>query len=117
MRRAKRIFLCITIICVMLSHANAEVGFLTGESELDRILMSYICKEIALSDQLQIIRNNVNFRKAPGGDVLGRLHGGTVLECLEETQYKGQLWYHARSAVCSFLPIGWGHTSLITVFP
>ena len=117
MRRAKRIFLCLTIICVILSHANAEVGFLSeGESDLDRILASYDEKEIALSDQLQVIQNNVNFRKAPGGDVLGRLRGGTVLECLEETQYKGQLWYHARSSelgegyvLCSFAKPVWNN--------
>ena len=117
MRRAKRIFLCLTIICVILSHANAEVGFLSeGESDLDRILASYDKKEIALSDQLQVIQNNVNFRKAPGGDVLGRLRCGTVLECLEETQYKGQLWYHARSSelgegyvLCSFAKPVWNN--------
>ena len=106
---------CLIIICAVFSCSNAELGFLAeGNTDLESILTYYAAKEITLSDQLQVIQNNVNFRKAPGGDVLGRLQGGTILDCLDETQYKGELWYHARSAeygegyvICSFVKPIW----------
>ena len=101
-KRSGLIFTVITLIAVLLlsstiTYAESGLSFERKDSFED-ILSYYDGKEIALSERLQIIQNNVNFRKAPGGDVLGRLQGGTILECLDETQYKGELWYYARSA-------------------
>ncbi len=115
MRREWVVFLCLTILCAMFSCAEAEPGFSAeGKTEFESLLAIYDGKEIELSDQLQIIQNNVNFRKTPGGEVLGCLQGGAILECLEETQYKGALWYRARSAeygegyvICSFAKPVW----------
>ena len=115
MRRVMIILFCLTIICAAVSCSNAEPGFLDeGNTDFENILAFYDGKEITLSDRLQIIQNNVNFRKTPGGEVLGRLQGGTVLDCLDERQHKGELWYHARSAeygegyvICSFAKPVW----------
>ena len=108
MKKLVAVLLCLLIIAPLFSVTNA--GFLAdGKSGLEEIFSSYEGKEITLSAQLQIIQNNVNFRKTPGGEVLGRLQGGALLDCLDETQYKGDPWYHARSekygdgyVVCSF---------------
>ena len=117
-KRSGLIFTVITLIAVLLlsstiTYAESGLSFERKDSFED-ILSYYDGKEIALSERLQIIQNNVNFRKAPGGDVLGRLQGGTILECLDETQYKGGLWYYARSAeygegyvICSFAKPIW----------
>ena len=117
-KRSGLIFTVITLIAVLLlsstiTYAESGLSFERKDSFED-ILSYYDGKEIALSERLQIIQNNVNFRRAPGGDVLGRLQGGTILECLDETQYKGELWYYARSAeygegyvICSFAKPIW----------
>ena len=116
MRRTIAAILFLLLFCTVGSVAEAGSGFSAEKDAFEEIYSHYAGKETVLSDQLQIIANNVNFRKTPGGDVLGRLQGGTVLECLEETQYKGKLWYHARSAaygegyvLCSFAKPVWDH--------
>ncbi len=117
-RRSGLIFPVLVLIAVLLlssTIANAEPGFTSERKDsFEAILSYYDGREITLSDRLQIIQNNVNFRKAPGGDVLGRLQGGTILECLDEIQYKSNLWYYARSAeygegyvICSFAKPLW----------
>ena len=115
MRRIIAILLFIIIFSTAVAITNAESGFPSERKDsFEDILSYYDGKEITLSDQLQIIQDNVNFRKTPGGEVLGRLQGGTVLDCLDETQHKGDLWYHARSAeygegyvICSFAKPIW----------
>ena len=115
MRRIMAALLIIVMIGTAAVPACAESASPSERRDsLEDILSYYEGKEMVLSDQLQVIQDNVNFRKAPGGDVLGRLQGGTILECLDETQYKGELWYHARSAeygegyvVCSFAKPVW----------
>ena len=101
-KRSRLIFTIIALIAALLlssTIAYAESGFSSERKDsFEDILSYYDGKEIALSDRLQIIQNNVNFRKTPGGDVLGRLQGGALLECMYELQYKGELWYCARSA-------------------
>jgi len=91
MKKGFALFHCLIILCMVFTGAYAE------GSSLDEILLCYEGKEITLSNQLQIVQNNVNFRNAPGGEILGRLQGGTILECLDEIQYQEKLWYHARS--------------------
>jgi len=87
-----------------------------GETLLDHILTSYAEKGAVLSDQIQIVWHDVNFRKSPGGKVLGRLQGGEILDCIDETQFNGQLWYHARSSeygegyvICTFAKPVWNN--------
>ena len=107
-------FLLLLILCFMNLASCAETVIPDGQPQLEDILSSYAGKEAVLSGRLQIIRDGVNFREAPGGKVLGRLQGGTVLDCLDETQDQGALWYYARSAeygcgyvVCTFAKPVW----------
>ena len=98
----RRVFAAIAVFMlacssILLSVSNAENSIIR-ENTLEEILTSYDEDQVVLSNQLQIVQNDVNFRDAPNGKVLGRLQGGIILECLEETQYKGELWYCARSA-------------------
>lgn len=94
----KKITAILLLIAVFYSctgvYANAAED---GMAELNEILASYHGKEIVLTDELQVVHNQVNFRKSPGGKVLGRLQGGAMLTFLDETQHKGELWYHAYS--------------------
>jgi len=113
-RRIMAVLLFIIISSTAIAIVNAESWLTAGKGSFEDILSYYDGKEITLSDQLQIIQDNVNFRKTPGGDVLGRLQGGTILECLDEKQYKGELWYYARSAeygegyvICTFAKPVW----------
>ena len=108
------VLLLIIFSSTAISVVNAESRFTDGKDRFEDILSYYDGKEITLSDQLQIIHNRVNFRIAPGEDVLGSLQGGTILECLDETQHNGELWYHAYSAeygegyvICSFAKPIW----------
>ena len=114
----KKIMLCLLLALVFFTGAAscAEFPAQGGQAQLDEILLSYAEKEIILSDKLQIVQNEVNFRESPGGKVLGRLQGGTVLDCLDETQYREELWYHARSAeygegyvMCTFARPVWNN--------
>lgn len=98
MRKRIVTFLSLAILCFITVGSFAETALPYGQSQLDEILVSYAGKEIVLSDQLQVVHNDVNFRETPGGKVLGRLQGGDLLECMYELQYKGELWYCARSA-------------------
>lgn len=91
-------FLSLAVLCFITVGSFAETVLPYGQLQLNEILVSYAGKEIVLSDHLQVVQNDVNFRKTPGGKVLGRLQGGTLLECMYELQYKGELWYCARSA-------------------
>ena len=118
MRKRIVTFLSLAMMCLITAGSFAETVLPYGQSQLDGILASYAGKEIVLSDQLQIVRNDVNFRETPGGKVLGRLQGSTVLECLDETQYQGELWYHVRSAeygegyvICTFAKPVWNNMS------
>ena len=96
----KRILICLRLIiaCFIIAVSCAETVVPDGQQITEEILSSYSGQEIILSDQVQIVRNNVNFRESPGGKVLGRLQGGTVLDCLDEAQHQGKLWYRVRSA-------------------
>ena len=84
MKKITAILLLMVMLC-SLTGVCAESAE-DGMAELNEILASYEGKEVALSDQLQIVHNQVNFRKAPGGKVLGRLQGGAFLTFLDETQ-------------------------------
>ncbi len=91
-------------------------SYMDGATLLENILAAYEGRETALSDQIEIVWHDVNFRKSPGGEVLGRLQGGEILDCIDETQYKGELWYHARSSkygegyvICTFAKPLWNN--------
>ncbi len=94
MKRMTAILLLVAMLCAYVSGANAGERE-EGIADLNEIFASYAGKEVVLSDQIQIVHNQVNFRKSPGGKVLGRLQGGAMLTFLDETQHKGELWYHA----------------------
>ncbi len=95
MKKITAILLLIVMFCSCTGmYANAAED---GMAELNEILASYNGKEIVLTEELQVVHNQVNFRKSPGGKVLGRLQGGAMLTFLDETQHKGELWYHAYS--------------------
>ena len=98
MKKIIAAFLFLTLTCLIAAGSFAETVLPYGRSQLEDILASYAGRDFVLSDQLQVVQNDVNFREAPGGKVLSRLQGGTVLDFLDETQYKGELWYRARSA-------------------
>lgn len=95
MKKITAIFLLMVMLCSLMGVYAESAN--DGIAELNEIFASYEGKEIVLSDELQIVHNQVNFRKAPGGKVLGRLQGGDLLKFLNETQYKDALWYHAYS--------------------
>ena len=96
MKRKPIICGILAVFYMMISVGNAE-NHIDGKALLEEILSSYSARNIVLSHQVQIVHSAVNFRKSPGGEVLASLHGGEILECLDEEQYKGDLWYHARS--------------------
>ena len=89
--------LCLVILCVTGAVSCAGTAASDAQEELEDILSSYAGEEAELSAELQVILDNVNFRESPGGKVLGQLQGGDFLECLDEVQHKGDLWYFARS--------------------
>ena len=122
MRKRIVTFLSLAVLCFITAGSFADTVLPYGQSQLDEILVSYAGKETELSDRLQIVQNNVNYRETPGGKVLGRLQGGTVLECLDEIQYQGELWYHARSAeygegyvICTFAKPVWNNMNWWTL--
>ena len=86
----------LAIFCMAISVGHAE-NHVDGKALLEEILSSYSAGNVALSRQIQIVHSAVNFRESPGGKVIASLQGGELLECLDEEQYKGDLWYHARS--------------------
>lgn len=96
MKRKAIVCAVLTILCMLVSVSNAE-EIPDGKTMLEGILLSYSADDVVLSNQVQIVHSAVNFREAPGGKVLACFQGGEILECLEEEQYKGDLWYHARS--------------------
>ena len=116
MRKKTATLMCLVMACFIMASSHAETVMPYGQSLPESILAAYAGKEAVLSGQLQIVQEGVNFREAPGGKVLGRLRGGTVLDCLDEIQYKGELWYHARSAeygegyvICTFAKPVWNN--------
>lgn len=93
----KRIFLTMmALLMIVPTVGNTEI-YTDGKTMLENIRMEYDGKEIVLSDQVQIVWHDVNFRTTPGGKVICRFQGGEILNCPDETQYKGQLWYHVLS--------------------
>ena len=94
----RRLMICgiLIILCMLVSIGNAE-NYVSGKDLLEKILSSYSTGNVVLSHQVQIVHSAVNFRESPGGKVIASLNGGEILECLDEEQYKGDLWYHARS--------------------
>ena len=96
MRRKNTFCVFLVFLCLLasISHAGSAAD---GKAMLEEILRSYSAGEAVSGNQLQILHSNVNFRESPGGNVLGRLQKGDLLECMDEAQYKGELWYHARS--------------------
>ena len=122
MRKRIVTFLSLAVLCFITAGSFADTVLPYGQSQLDEILVSYAGKKTKLSDQLQIVQNNVNYRETPGGKVLGRLQDGTVLECLDEIQYQGELWYHTRSAeygegyvICTFAKPVWNNMNWWTM--
>lgn len=112
--------LCILLLLFAFLMVVASAGTAEGNSAekitLNQILLKYENEKVVLSDRLQIVQNNVNFREIPGGKVLGRLQGGEILICLDEVQYKDNLWYHARSdqygdgyVVCTYAKPVWNN--------
>jgi len=96
MKRKPIICGILAIFCMLISVGNAE-KLVDGKALLEEILSSYSPGNVVLSHQVQIIHSAVNFRESPGGKVIASLQGGELLECLDEEQYKGNLWYHAQS--------------------
>jgi len=96
MKRRPIIYGILAIFCMMISVGTAEKNN-DGKTLLEKILSSYSAGNVVLSRQVQIVYSAVNFRESPGGKVIASLQGGELLECLDEEQYKGNLWYHARS--------------------
>lgn len=96
MKRKPIICGILIILCMLISVGNAE-NHVDGKALLEEILSSYSAENVALSRQVQIVHSAVNFREAPEGKVIASLDDGEILECLDEEQYKGALWYHARS--------------------
>ena len=96
--RDGKLIICgiLAIFCMLISVENAE-NHVDGKALLEEILSSYSAENVVLSHQVQIVHSAVNFREAPEGKVISSLDGGEILECLDEEQYKGALWYHARS--------------------
>ena len=94
----RRLMICgiLIIFCMLVAIGNAE-NYVSGKDLLEKLLSSYSTGNVALSHQIQIVHSAVNFRESPGGKVIASLQGGELLECLDEEQYKGDLWYHARS--------------------
>ena len=86
----------LAVFCMAISVGHAE-NHVDGKALLEEILSSYSAENVALSRQIQVVHSAVNFRESPGGKVIASLQGGELLECLDEEQYKGDLWYHARS--------------------
>ena len=96
MKRKNIVYGILIILCMAISIGNAE-KYVDRKALLEEILSSYSDDSVVLSRQVQIIHSAVNFRESPGGKVIASLNGGEILECLDEEQYKGDLWYHARS--------------------
>ena len=96
MKRKPIICGILAIFCMLISVGNAE-KLVDAKALLEEILSSYSPENVVLSHQVQIIHSAVNFRESPGGKVIASLQGGELLECLDEEQYKGNLWYHAQS--------------------
>lgn len=96
MRRKAVICGILIILCMLVSVVNAE-NYVNRKALLEKILSSFSAEKVVLSRQVQIVHSAVNFRESPGGKVIASLQGGELLECLDEEQYKGNLWYHARS--------------------
>ena len=94
----RKLIICgiLAIFCILMSVGNAE-NHVDGKVLLEKVLSSYSADNAVLSCQIQIVHSAVNFRESPGGKVIASLQGGELLECLDEEQYKGNLWYHARS--------------------
>ena len=79
----KRIFLTLmALLMIVPTVSNAEI-YTDGKTMLENILMEYAGKEIVLSDQVQIVWHDVNFRIAPGGKVICRFQGGEILNSLD----------------------------------
>ena len=51
----------------------------------------------ALATDVEIHYPNVNIRKTPAGESIGRFEGGEVLPALDETWAEDQLWYHVQT--------------------
>lgn len=51
----------------------------------------------ALATDVEIHYPNVNIRKTPAGESIGRFEGGEVLPALDETWAENQLWYHVQT--------------------
>ena len=103
-------------VCMDENVIFKNVSYMDGSTLLESILTAYEGRETVLSDQIEIVWHDVNFRKSPGGEVLGRLQGGDILDCIDEMQYKGELWYHARSSrygegyvICTFAKPLWNN--------
>ncbi len=96
MKRKPIICGILAIFCMLISVGYAE-NHVNGKALLEEILSSYSAGNVVLSRQVQIVHSAVNFRESPGGKVIASLDGGEILECLDEEQFKGDLWYHARS--------------------
>ena len=116
MRKWVAAFLSAFMLTWMFLSVKAETVIPDGMLMLENIIASYSETEAVLSDQLLVVQNEVNFRTAPGGKVLGRLQEGDLLDCLDEIQYKGDLWYFARSAeygegyvICTFAKPVWNN--------
>lgn len=94
----RKLIICgiLAIFCMLISVGNAE-NHVNGKALLEEIISSYSTGNVVLSRQVQIVHSAVNFRESPGGKMIASLQGGELLECLDEEQYKGNLWYHARS--------------------
>ena len=92
MKRKPIICGILIILCMLISVGNAE-NHVDGKALLEEILSSYSAGNVVLSRQIQVVHSAVNFRESPGGKVIASLQGGELLECLDEEQYKGALWY------------------------
>ena len=69
MKRKKAFCFFLTILCLLISVSNAD-NAADGRNMLEEILRSYSADEAVLSNQLQVLHSNVNFRQSPGGNVV-----------------------------------------------
>ncbi len=66
MKRNLRILLLMVVVLMIVTAAGTAEGNSAEKMTLDQILLKYENEEVVLSDRLQIVQNNVNFRETSG---------------------------------------------------
>ena len=66
MKRNLCILLLMAAVLIIVTAAGTAEGNSAEKMTLDQILLKYENEEVVLSDRLQIVQNNVNFRETSG---------------------------------------------------